>query len=47
MKKRRLSALLAAALLCCASQEAVAAPLAPQSSAFTYQGRLGVQPRYV
>ncbi|HWU53741.1 MAG TPA: hypothetical protein VN153_13115, partial [Tahibacter sp.] len=40
MKKRHLSALLAAALFCCAAHDTVAAPFAPQSSAFTYQGRL-------
>jgi hypothetical protein len=40
MIKRHLSAALAAALFCGVAHNAIAAPLAPQSSAFTYQGRL-------
>ena len=40
MKKRHLSALLAAAQFCSTAYDIAAAPFAPQSSAFTYQGRL-------
>ena len=40
MKRNRLYALLAAALMSSAAMEVGAAPLAAQTSAFTYQGQL-------